>query len=245
MIKAVTFDAGDTLVDLGEGRGDYEARSLVRAGRVFDVLAGGGLLLAPRGDFCPAFVADIETRYQAALVEQKGLVIHAALREYFDQNALKVDEVLLRAAAGAYCGSGTTNPTPLRLGARETLAALRARGLRMGLISNTIQPAQYLDVSMDRNGLGEFLAVRVYSSEVGLAKPHPGIFRAALAALDLAPEEVVHVGDRLVADIAGAQGAGMTGILIEVPQRTEFDPRITPEARIRELPELLEVLDRM
>jgi len=52
----------------------------------------------------------------------------------------------------------------------------------------------------------------------------------------------MHVGDRLVADVAGAQGAGMRAVLIEVPHRPEPDTNIVPHARIRELPELLEVL---
>ena len=42
-IEAVLFDLGDTLVDLGEGRGSYEARLLLRAGHVHDVLAGQGV----------------------------------------------------------------------------------------------------------------------------------------------------------------------------------------------------------
>jgi FMN phosphatase YigB (HAD superfamily) len=47
------------------------------------------------------------------------------------------------------------------------------------------------------------------------------------------------VGDRLEADIAGAQGVGMQAVLIEVAHRPEQSAAITPGARIRELPELL------
>ena len=58
----------------------------------------------------------------------------------------------------------------------------------------------------------------------------------------VAPECAPYVGHRLRADVAGAQGVGMKGVLIEVPHRTEHDPAIVPDARIGELPELLEIL---
>ena len=61
----------------------------------------------------------------------------------------------------------------------------------------------------------------------------------------MAPEEAVYVGDRLHADVAGAQRVGMKGVLIEVVHRAEHDPMITPDARIKELPELLTALPRL
>ena len=67
-------------------------------------------------------------------------------------------------------------------------------------------------------------------------------FRAALNALGVAPERAVYVGDRLRADVAGAQAAGMKGVLIEVAHRLELDPAIQPDAWIKELPELLDAL---
>ena len=129
-------------------------------------------------------------------------------------------------------------------GALATLTVLRDRGLKLGAISNTVQPARYMQQAHARRGLAPFFDVEVYSSEVGVAKPHPAIFRAALDAIGVAPERAVYVGDRLHADVAGAQAAGMKGILIEVAHRTEPDPAITPDARIRELPELLDVLSQ-
>jgi putative hydrolase of the HAD superfamily len=62
-------------------------------------------------------------------------------------------------------------------------------------------------------GLGERLDVAVFSSEVGRRKPDESIFRAALEALDVPPEEAVFVGDRRYEDVRGAKELGMTTVL--------------------------------
>jgi putative hydrolase of the HAD superfamily len=99
-----------------------------------------------------------------------------------------------------------------------------------------------MDEALERRGLLHLFAARIYSSEVRVAKPDAAIFHAALSAVGVAPRHAVHVGDRLVADVSGAQGVGMRAILIEAPHRHEPDSNIVPDARIRELPELLDVL---
>jgi putative hydrolase of the HAD superfamily len=127
-------------------------------------------------------------------------------------------------------------------GALETLTTLRDWVLKLGAISNTVQPARYMHQAHIRRGLAPCFDVEVYSSEVGVAKPHAAIFQAALDALGVAPACAAYVGDRLRVDVGGAQAVGMKGILIEVAHRTEHDPAIVPDARIAELPELLGVL---
>ena len=77
---------------------------------------------------------------------------------------------------------------------------------------------------------------------MGVAKPHPAIFRVALDQLGVAPENAVYVGDRLVADVGGAQARGMKAVLIEVDHRVESHPTIVPDAIVSDLPELLDVL---
>ncbi len=152
---------------------------------------------------------------------------------------------MVELAAEAYCRGGPELVAPLRAGAVETLTALKAEGLLLGAISNTIQPARFLGTSLGQWGLGDIFDVRVYSSDVGVAKPHPKIFRAALDELGVAAEDAVYVGDRLVHDVGGSQAVGMKGVLIEVAHRVESHPTIVPDARIKELPELLDVLPRL
>jgi len=148
---------------------------------------------------------------------------------------------LIKAGGDAFCRASSTM-APLRAGAGEVLAALHDRGLRLGVISNTLQPAWSMDEALERRGLAQFFATRTYSSEARVAKPHAAIFRAALDAMGVVPDRAMHVGDRLVADVAGAQAAGMKAVLVEVSHRPEPDSEIVPDARIRELPELLDLL---
>jgi putative hydrolase of the HAD superfamily len=75
-----------------------------------------------------------------------------------------------------------------------------------------------------------------------VAKPHAAIFRAALGALGVSADRALHVGDRPLADVAGAQGVGMRAVLIETPYRLDADSDVVADARICELPELLELL---
>jgi HAD superfamily hydrolase (TIGR01509 family) len=243
-LKTVFFDLGDTITDLGEGRGEYEARVLVRAARIHALLHTHGAQPRAESEFCPALANSTEGQYQAALSEQRGLTLAEALRRFFVQEGLVVPDELLEQCVESYC-RGSGQPAPLRLGAMETLRTLKESGLRLGVISNTIQPAHYMDASLADRGLLPFFEVRVYSSELGRAKPHSAIFEAALQALSLSPAEAVHVGDRPEADVAGAHSAGMRAVLIRVPGRAaDAHADRAPDATIDELPELPAVLER-
>jgi len=238
-LQAVFFDLGDTIIDLGEGLGGYEARLAQRVGRVYDALAAAGAALPARQHFCDALASGSEGRYQRALAEQQGLDIYDVMRWFFDRLGIAADDRLVQIAGAAYC-RGTVAAAPLRQGAIAVLTELHDRGLRLGVISNTLQPAVFADDSLLQHGLLDFFTARTYSSEARVAKPNPGIFRQALAAVDVAPEHAFHVGDRLVADVSGAHSVGMKAVHIVVPGRApEAHDGIVPDATIAELTDLI------
>jgi putative hydrolase of the HAD superfamily len=92
------------------------------------------------------------------------------------------------------------------------LEALRARGLKLGLVSNAFDPGWLLHRDLEQMGLAERLDFAVFSSEVGKRKPHPAIFERALDALGVAASDAVFVGDRLYEDVRGAGELGMTTV---------------------------------
>src|SRR4051794_40835050 len=89
------------------------------------------------------------------------------------------------------------------------LETLRERGLKLGLVSNAIDPPDLLHRDLERHGIAERIDFAVFSSEVGRRKPDPAIFRRALDALGVEPEHALFVGDTMHTDIAGAQALGL------------------------------------
>ena len=91
------------------------------------------------------------------------------------------------------------------------LAALRERGARLAVVSNW-------DVSLhdvlERTGLRPVLDAVVISAELGAAKPDPAIFSAALARVEAAASDALHVGDSVEADVEGARAAGVEAVLV-------------------------------
>ena len=93
----------------------------------------------------------------------------------------------------------------------DALARLRAAGLRLGIVSNS---DGRVDQALSAAGLREYFDVVIDSSVFGTEKPDPAIFRAALQALDVAPEEALYVGDLYDVDVLGARAAGMDAVLL-------------------------------
>jgi putative hydrolase of the HAD superfamily len=127
--------------------------------------------------------------------------------------------------------------------AAPVLAALKERGLQVGLLSNTHWPRQFHEHFLARDGLAENIDARLYTSEMTYSKPHASAFHAVLDALDVAdPAHAVFVGDRAYDDVFGAQQAGLLGVLRPHGMVPGYD--VTPDAVIGPLPELLAVVDR-
>lgn len=102
-------------------------------------------------------------------------------------------------------------------GARETLEALRARGVRIGVVSNFSYSSESVRRLLGRFGLLPLIDTVVVSSDVGARKsgrdPEGRIFVAASDALGVSTDRMVHVGDEIRADKAGPEAIGMAGIV--------------------------------
>ena len=94
----------------------------------------------------------------------------------------------------------------------EVLPRLCAAGFRLGMISNW---GWNLPFRSEQAGIAQYFACIVASARVGCDKPHPRIFRHALACMDVDAARAVHVGDIYEADVLGARSVGMDAVLIE------------------------------
>jgi putative hydrolase of the HAD superfamily len=92
-----------------------------------------------------------------------------------------------------------------------TLRQIAARGMRIGLISNSHRCLASFQSHFELEGL---ITAAVSSSEHGYMKPHPSIFNAALQLVGVAASDAMMVGDSLTHDIEGAIQTGMRGVLV-------------------------------
>jgi len=112
-----------------------------------------------------------------------------------------------------------------------TMKILKQRGLILGLISNLpMDSSAGISVSLE-----PYLDFVVTVEEVGVGKPEPPIFLAALEQAGVKASEAVYVGDQYQTDVVGARGVGITPILID---RFELEPEVSDCPRIHSLTEL-------
>jgi REG-2-like HAD superfamily hydrolase len=125
--------------------------------------------------------------------------------------------------------------------AYPTLAALKARGLTVGAVSNWVWNLPELLHALDLIGHFDFIAA---SARIGFEKPHPRIFEWALEQAGARPSEAIHVGDHVDADVLGARSVGIEAVLIDRAGRHTPDQVPDGVPVITSLDELLPLLDR-
>ena len=127
------------------------------------------------------------------------------------------------------------------------LTGLRERGIRVGVLSNTLWTRDYHEEVFRRDGVLDLIDGAVYSSEIPWTKPHPEAFRAAMAAVGASdPARCVFVGDRLFDDVWGAKSVGMRAVylphsVIPTAQRGHTDGE--PDAVVQRLAEIVPLVD--
>ena len=122
---------------------------------------------------------------------------------------------ILDALVDAYARPALLVPPSVDPGARGALTALRARGLTLAVVSNTMRtPGVTLRKLLEQYGILDCFAHATFSDEVGVRKPAPEIFWLTLRAVGGEPATAIHVGDDPVLDVQGARAAGMRVIQV-------------------------------
>jgi len=96
--------------------------------------------------------------------------------------------------------------------AKPLLQELKTRGIKTGIVSNTMFSWANKKI-LEKHNLIQYFDTLVFSDEVGRIKPHPQIFQQALESLKVAPSKTIMVGDE-EADIRGALNTGIKPVLI-------------------------------
>lgn len=203
-VEAVIFDWGGTLTRWHDV--DFHAESLALAAAV---------VATPS--------TDDDRQLHARRLHEAGATVwgwsrdeqrSATIADLFDVAGLEHDPDLLTAYYDFWVPHTETDPE-----VRPLFEALRAHGIKVGVLSNTIWPRAWHVGFFERDGVYDLVDGDVYTSEISWTKPSPRAFEAAMAAVGVAdPARCVYVGDRLYDDVWGAQQAGMRAI--HVPHST-------------------------
>jgi len=231
LLKAICFDVDFTLIHpgptfRGEGYRAFCARHGmdVDASKFAEAVAAAAPLLEGPED--APYAAEIFIAYTRRIIEGmggSGPQADACAREMYDEWAACQHFELYDDVPGA-------------------LRALAGAGLRIGLISNSHRCMASFQSHFELDGL---IACAVSSSEHGFMKPHPSIFRAALALMDVFPAEALMVGDNVRQDVEGAMAIGMAAALIHRgrgphPRQAELEAAGIPIiTSLRDVPSLL------
>jgi putative hydrolase of the HAD superfamily len=200
-LKAVLFDAGNTLIFLDHVRIAYEVGTAL--GMPISAAAlDGSVGAATRAVEGAAGVAEGRTDRDRARVYLETLFAGAGVP------ASRMEEVArtlqrLHEDWHLWC---RTAP-----GTLESLDRLRAAGIRLGVVSNS---DGRVEEALTAAGIRDRFEVVLDSALVGVEKPDPAIFRAALTVLGVAPEETLYVGDLYDVDVVGARAAGIEAVLL-------------------------------
>ena len=111
-------------------------------------------------------------------------------------------------------------------GALALLERLRGRA-RVAVVSNNMQAEQ--EAKLELLGMAGLIDALVVSERVGVAKPEPAIFHAALRELGCEPAHGVMLGDSWAADVLGARAAGIRAIWLNRHGRPCPDPALAHE----------------
>ena len=235
MIKAVFFDWFNTLARYDPPREELQSQALQEFGiHVPPQKIIPGLLLADRGYFeenavspvrqrSPEEQAKVYTRYQSTILTEAGV------------NLPREQEVLSKIMQRVQQLSRGMSFT-LFDDVLPTIKTLKEQNLILGLLSNIDRDMKPICREL---GLEPYINFIVTSGDVGVDKPKPPIFLAALERAGVSASEAVHVGDQYKLDIVGARGVGITPILID---RYDLYSEVSDCPRIHSLTELTDYL---
>lgn len=131
----------------------------------------------------------------------------------------------------------------------ECMEALKAQGVRIGVISNIISRS-IVPHFMVEYGLEGYMECVITSADVGYRKPSADIFRVAERKMHLQPSQIAYVGDTISRDVRGVRNAGwQLMIQIDNPLVAHRDAKMqglgyAPDYKIRDLMEIPEIIAR-
>jgi putative hydrolase of the HAD superfamily len=222
LIRAVLFDLGGTLLH-GRGLGAGLDLAYKGARAAYDTLKAQKVSLPSY----PMYLARVTAAFASMGSAGGGLKemdIRREIGQFFAGIGAQLRDGQLDEALAAW-HSPFAAEMHLDPKAVSVLEDLGAQGLRMGVITNSVWPGVLVERHLERLGVKRFFEVVVSSADVGLRKPSPEVFAAAVKRMGVQPSECAYVGDRPREDVVGAQQAGMRSVLLLGPGAKDPGPQ--------------------
>jgi putative hydrolase of the HAD superfamily len=209
MLDTITFDVWNTLLV----HEYYDDRvKFARLGRMGRALEQAGFRITEK-DLAEAYEYS-ESCLSQLWKEEKDLGLEGHLTLFIDGLGLEPDEHSKAIIREPYAQALLDFKPSLIDGAPELLAGLKAKGYKLGIISNTGRtPGSTIRIVLGEYKILKYFDSMVFSNEVGYIKPNRRIFERALNGLGSGADRSVHIGDSMLLDIYGARAAGMKAIL--------------------------------
>jgi putative hydrolase of the HAD superfamily len=186
-----------------------------------------------------AYIAEAQSFWKKLSVEHLSMGI-TDTRAQLWANALQVvgidDSALAERCAADYTRN-RADVLELAPGALDCVRALRARGCKLGIVTNGFAATHHEKIA--RLGLTPHFDALFIADEMGMVKPDPAVFAHACAVLGTVPERTAMVGDRFDRDIVGAQSVGMFTVLIDVHAIPIPDGAVPPDAVVPSIADVL------
>ncbi len=227
-LRALSFDAAGTVFEVAEPVGTTYARIAQRHGLGADPAVVEQAFRAAFAAAPPlAFPGASPTRLDA---HERAWWYAIVRRSLGVRTADAAFDACAEALFAHYATAGAWRVFPE---VPETLAALRAHGMRLVMVSNF---DARLPPLLDALGLATAFDHVEHSSRAGAAKPDPAIFHAALRAVGVTAAEALHAGDAVVDDVEGARGAGLRAVLVDRHgRRPPCPPDVTIVTRLSDI----------
>ncbi len=215
--RAVTFDFHDTIA-IAPAWFALEVRQL--PGMVLDTLAARGVI--PH-DGAQMAAATEPYRALRLAIHEHGMESDAlaGVQHAFRAIGVALPDATVMAAIDELMASVRADAHP-RPGIIEAIDAFTAAGVPMAVISNAVYHPFIEWCLADWGILDAFTAV-ISSASCGYYKSHEGIYRCAMAAVGVAPDAMVHIGDSYRFDIEAAHRLGLRTVWLNLTG-TQRDP---------------------
>jgi HAD superfamily hydrolase (TIGR01509 family) len=244
MLKAVLFDLDDTLIDWSQVENDWDERDQMYSRGVFDYVCAEVQSLESFDSFLAAFRKALRSAWEHGRGSLRSPHLGRVLNDTLEAVGVPASRIDQTACLEAYGWTAAPGLVPFP-DVPPLLQLLCDQGVRIGIVTNAHMPMWLRDRELEMlDILDYFPDCRLSAADVGYLKPHPNIFQLALECVDASPEETVFVGDNPIADVAGAQGAGLKAVLRTRPVGTSLlSGIIAPDSALDSLEGLPLLLD--